>query len=111
MIDWFCGLGNFTLPRAHRRARGALGLEGSEALVQRSRENAARNGLDAVASFAARNLFELPPDDLVAGPADRWLVDPPPEGRVRARQALAELHADRRSRRAGSHRNGIVYVS
>ena len=46
MIDWFCGLGNFTLPIA-TRAREVLGIEGSEALVQRARENAARNGLAA----------------------------------------------------------------
>ena len=42
MIDWFCGLGNFTLPLA-TRAREVLGIEGSEALVARSRENYARN--------------------------------------------------------------------
>src|SRR5574343_1354027 len=38
VIDWFCGLGNFTLPLA-RQAREVLGIEGSEALVARSREN------------------------------------------------------------------------
>ncbi|HWH81173.1 MAG TPA: 23S rRNA (uracil(1939)-C(5))-methyltransferase RlmD, partial [Burkholderiaceae bacterium] len=41
-IDWFCGLGNFTLPLA-TRARAVLGIEGSEMLVQRARENAALN--------------------------------------------------------------------
>jgi 23S rRNA (uracil1939-C5)-methyltransferase len=38
VIDWFCGLGNFTLPLA-TQAREVLGIEGSEALVARSREN------------------------------------------------------------------------
>jgi 23S rRNA (uracil1939-C5)-methyltransferase len=42
VIDWFCGLGNFTLPLA-TQAREVLGIEGSEALVARSRENYARN--------------------------------------------------------------------
>ena len=41
-------------------SREVLGIEGSEALVQRSRENAARNGLSATTRFEARNLFELP---------------------------------------------------
>jgi len=30
VIDWFCGLGNFSLPLA-RRARQVLGIEGSGA--------------------------------------------------------------------------------
>src|SRR6478609_186394 len=42
VIDWFCGLGNFTLPIA-TRAREVLGIEGSETLVARSRENYERN--------------------------------------------------------------------
>ena len=92
VIDWFCGLGNFTLPIA-TRAREVLGIEGSETLVQRSRENAVRNGLAAKASFAARNLFELTPDDLVAyGVADKWLIDPPREGAFALVKALADLH-------------------
>jgi hypothetical protein len=39
VIDWFCGLGNFTLPLATRAAQ-VLGIEGSEVLVQRARDNA-----------------------------------------------------------------------
>jgi 23S rRNA (uracil1939-C5)-methyltransferase len=94
VIDWFCGLGNFTLPIA-TMAREVLGVEGSEALVQRSRENAVVNKLDAKASFAARNLFELTPADLAAyGAADKWLVDPPREGAFALAKALADLHAD-----------------
>jgi 23S rRNA (uracil1939-C5)-methyltransferase len=58
VIDWFCGLGNFTLAIA-RGARAVLGLEGSEALVQRARDNAARNGLGERTTFGVRNLFEL----------------------------------------------------
>ena len=80
VIDWFCGLGNFTLPIA-TQARAVLGVEGSEALVQRSRENAALNGLADCTQFAARNLFELSATDLAAyGQADKWLIDPPREG-------------------------------
>ena len=109
VIDWFCGLGNFTLPIA-TRAREVLGIEGSETLVQRSRENALRNGLADRASFAARNLFELSADDLVAyGAADKWLVDPPREGAFALAKALADLHAAPRADWAPPRR--IVYVS
>jgi 23S rRNA (uracil1939-C5)-methyltransferase len=69
-------------------------VEGSEALVQRSRQNAQRNGLTDKTSFEARNLFEITPDDLVAfGPADKWLVDPPREGAFALAKALADLQS------------------
>ncbi len=111
VIDWFCGLGNFTLPIA-RTAREVLGIEGSEALVQRSRENALRNGLAEKASFAARNLFELPAADLAAyGSADKWLVDPPREGAFALAKALAELHADPSPAPGWQPPQRIVYVS
>jgi len=111
LIDWFCGLGNFTLPIA-TLAREVLGIEGSEALVQRSRENAVHNGLSRKASFAARNLFELTPADLVAfGNADRWLVDPPREGAFALAKALADLHADHALAPGYQPPKRIVYVS
>lgn len=96
VIDWFCGLGNFTLPLA-TRAREVLGIEGSEALVARSRENLRHNqgrgaGL-APTQFVARNLFEMTPQMLQAdGVADKWLVDPPREGAFALAKALADLH-------------------
>jgi 23S rRNA (uracil1939-C5)-methyltransferase len=94
VIDWFCGLGNFTLPIA-TQARGVLGLEGSEALVMRSRENAVLNGLASKTEFLARNLFEITPQELASyGVADKWLVDPPREGAFALAKALAELAAD-----------------
>jgi 23S rRNA (uracil1939-C5)-methyltransferase len=88
VIDWFCGLGNFTLPIA-TRAREVLGIEGSESLVARSRANAALNdarhpGLAARTRFVARDLFELTAEQLAAdGAVDKWLVDPPREGASR----------------------------
>ncbi|MFT3816335.1 MAG: 23S rRNA (uracil(1939)-C(5))-methyltransferase RlmD [Rubrivivax sp.] len=93
VIDWFCGLGNFTLPLA-TRAREVLGIEGSETLVQRARDNAAAAGLDAKTRFEARNLFEIGVADLVAaGAAQRWLVDPPREGAFALAKALADWRA------------------
>jgi 23S rRNA (uracil1939-C5)-methyltransferase len=94
VIDWFCGLGNFALPLA-TKAREVLGVEGSEALLQRSRDNARRNGLADKTSFEAHNLFEITRDDLLAyGSAQKWLVDPPREGAFAIVKALAEMDAD-----------------
>ena len=111
VIDWFCGLGNFTLPLA-TQAREVLGIEGSETLVQRSRENAALNGLAQKASFTARNLFEVTPAELASyGSADKWLVDPPREGAFALAKALADLHADANLAPGFVAPQRIVYVS
>ena len=116
VIDWFCGLGNFTLPIA-TTAREVLGVEGSEALVARSRENLARNGEGrakpfAPTTFAARNLFEMTPEQLVAdGVAEKWLVDPPREGAFALAKALADLHQQPELRGDWTPPKRIVYVS
>lgn len=102
VIDWFCGLGNFTLPIA-TQAREVLGIEGSESLVARSRENLAYNidltradQLLCDTQFVARNLFEMTPAMLIAdGVAQKWLVDPPRDGAFALCQALADLHQQR----------------
>jgi len=99
IIDWFCGLGNFTLPIA-TQAGAVLGVEGSETLVARSRDNYMKNKALALTGralaateFVARNLFEMTPEILVAdGAADKWLVDPPREGAFALVRALADLH-------------------
>jgi len=99
IIDWFCGLGNFTLPIA-TQAGAVLGVEGSETLVARSRDNYMKNKALALTGralaateFVARNLFEMTPEILVAdGSADKWLVDPPREGAFALVRALADLH-------------------
>jgi 23S rRNA (uracil1939-C5)-methyltransferase len=107
VIDWFCGLGNFTLPLA-TRALEVLGIEGSEALVQRARDNARANGLGANTRFEAQNLFEIGPADLARhGTADRWLVDPPREGAFALAKAVADVHAAGGATLPGR----IVYVS
>jgi 23S rRNA (uracil1939-C5)-methyltransferase len=111
VIDWFCGLGNFTLPIA-TRAREVLGVEGSEALVARSRENAELNGLATRVSFAASNLFEIEAASLaVVGAAEKWLVDPPREGAFALVKALVELAADESAQGACRLPHRIVYVS
>jgi 23S rRNA (uracil1939-C5)-methyltransferase len=116
VIDWFCGLGNFTLPLA-TLAREVLGIEGSEALVSRSGETDVFNQANrskplAPTSFVARNLFEMTPELLRQdGAADKWLVDPPREGAFSLVQALAELHQQPELRQGWVPPKRIVYVS
>lgn len=118
VIDWFCGLGNFTLPLA-TQAGEVLGIEGSETLVARSRVNyeanrAARKEGEPLAptKFVARNLFEMTPEMLVAdGYADRWLVDPPREGAFALAKAVADLHQQSELRGTWKPPKRIVYVS
>jgi 23S rRNA (uracil1939-C5)-methyltransferase len=101
IIDMFCGLGNFTLPIA-RSGATVLGIEGSQALVQRAEENAALNGLSAQCAFAVTNLFEATAENFSAlGHVDKLLIDPPREGAVALVNALPA--------EGGPHR--IVYVS
>jgi 23S rRNA (uracil1939-C5)-methyltransferase len=99
VIDWFCGLGNFTLPLA-TQARKVLGVEGSDALIARARQNYERNRSEAqsrraltATEFIARNLFSMTPAQLVKdGTAEKWLVDPPREGAFELFKSLAALH-------------------
>lgn len=96
VIDWFCGLGNFTLPLA-TQAASVLGVEGSETLVQRAGDNLLLNQAQrarplAPTRFVARNLFEIVGDGLLAdGAAHKWLIDPPREGAFALVKALVEL--------------------
>jgi 23S rRNA (uracil1939-C5)-methyltransferase len=118
VIDWFCGLGNFTLPIA-TTAKEVVGIEGSEALVARSRDNFARNQSMrgdgkrlAPTTFIARNLFEMTPDMLMAdGIADKWLIDPPREGAFALAKAMAELNESAELRGTWQFPKRIVYVS
>ena len=116
VIDWFCGLGNFTLPIA-TMAGQVLGVEGSDALIARARDNLAWNQSQRKTTFAptqfvARNLFDMTPELLVAdGSADKWLVDPPREGAFALAQALAALHQEPDLKQGWKPPRRIVYVS
>ena len=116
VIDWFCGLGNFTLPLATVAAE-VLGVEGAESLVARSRENYAANQAPrsvplASTKFVARNLFEMTPQVLAAdGVAQKWLIDPPREGAFALVQALGELIGSSGKDAAWTPPQRIVYVS
>ena len=101
IADFFCGIGNFTLPIACRGAQ-VVGIEGSAALVRRAQENAAHNGLADRTTFRAADLFEATAESVEAlGALDRALVDPPREGAIAVVKALPPDGGPRR----------IVYVS
>lgn len=93
VIDFFCGLGNFTLPLATRAAH-VWGIEGSATLVERARVAAQDNALADRTSFAVGNLFDWTHEDwstalLAAGHLDKVLIDPPREGALAVVRALA----------------------
>ena len=101
IADFFCGLGNFTLPIA-RRGAVVIGVEGHPALVRRAGEIAAANRLAARASFRTADLFAATPESVEAlGPLDKALLDPPREGAIALVKALPGDGAPQR----------VVYVS
>ena len=84
IIDWFCGLGNFTLPIA-TLAKEVVGIEGSQSMVDLAQFNFKLNSSspDRLCSvnFYAQNLFDMTDEKLYQlGRADKWLIDPPREG-------------------------------
>jgi 23S rRNA (uracil1939-C5)-methyltransferase len=101
IADFFCGLGNFTLPIARSGAE-VLGVEGSDALVKRAAQNAAYNGLSANTTFRSMNLFEMTEELLLSmGKYDKWLIDPPRDGAMELVKSITPAIAPER----------IVYVS
>src|SRR5690554_436163 len=99
VLDLFCGLGNFTLPLA-RRAGQVIGVEGSEAMVERGYENARANAI-ANADFYAFDLTqEANKQPWAKGKYDRVLIDPPRTGALEMMPLVA---------RSGAQK--IVYVS
>lgn len=116
VIDWFCGLGNFTLPIAIN-SKKVIGVEGSSSLLKWAAKNQEMNfsmssEYDSNIQFMERNLFEMTPEDLSGfGVADKWLIDPPREGAFSLVKALAQLKST--ETRAGVFRPPvrIVYIS
>ena len=99
VLDLFCGLGNFTIPAA-KRAGKVVGVEVSQAMVQRGYENARRNGLENL-EFHAWDLSQDISGQAWARQAyDRILIDPPRTGALEMVKLMPRLGASR-----------IVYVS
>jgi len=99
VLDLFCGLGNFTIPMACL-AKEVVGIEGSEVMVSRGRENAELNDLDNV-SFSVANLqADFTKAAWVKKGFDKILIDPPRSGALDIVNHISKFKAQR-----------IVYVS
>ncbi|WP_020406165.1 23S rRNA (uracil(1939)-C(5))-methyltransferase RlmD [Hahella ganghwensis] len=101
ILDLFCGLGNFTLPLA-RQTGHVVGVEGSQAMVERGYHNARKNGIENVEFHAAD--LHLPMTESQqkpwVGEYDRILLDPPRSGAEEIVKSIELFNAAR-----------IVYVS
>jgi 23S rRNA (uracil1939-C5)-methyltransferase len=106
IADFFCGLGNFTLPIARSGAH-VFGFEGSAALVARALESAQLNKLQANAEFSEADLFLMTPEKLAElGHFDKWLIDPPRDGALELIRSLPAAEEQ-----SGPRPKRIVYVS
>src|SRR5690606_15660794 len=102
IADFFCGLGNFTLPLA-RRAKAVTGFESSHAMVERATRYAAQV-ICGNARFELLDLFESADalaDQFNVDQFDKVLLDPPRAGAKSACERLAKF----------KHLRRIVYVS
>ena len=114
IIDWFCGLGNFTLPIA-TLAREVVGIEGSQSMVDLAQFNFKLNSSspDRLCSvnFYAQNLFDMTDEKLYQlGIADKWLIDPPREGAHALINSLVSL-IQKKELTNWSAPKRIVYIS
>ncbi|HSI24993.1 MAG TPA: 23S rRNA (uracil(1939)-C(5))-methyltransferase RlmD [Methylotenera sp.] len=88
IADFFCGIGNFTLPIA-RSGSQVLGLEGLANLVERANESAHLNSINNV-KFGVADLFKMTPESLAElGAFDKWLIDPPRDGAFELVKAIS----------------------
>lgn len=95
LLDLFCGLGNFSLPLAPH-LKQVIGVEGSLAMVERARNNAALNGLSNT-EFHCADLSQ--PITASAwfrqGRADLILLDPPRSGAAELLPQLLQLKPEK----------------
>ncbi len=81
ILDLFCGLGNFTIPLA-TMSNYVVGVEGSEAMVERGFENAKLNHLDNVKFYAADLTQDNSDEPWALEGFDKVLIDPPRSGAI-----------------------------
>jgi 23S rRNA (uracil1939-C5)-methyltransferase len=99
ILDLFCGLGNFSLPMA-TKANFVLGVEGSEAMVDRGRENAQRMELDNLEFDSADLTENLETKHWASYGFTKVLIDPPRSGALEILAAVTALKPEK-----------IVYIS
>ena len=99
ILDFFCGLGNFSLPAARHCAR-VVGVEGSQEMVDRAFMNATANHITNASFYAADltqpNIFTT----LKGFDFTKLLLDPPRTGAFEIVKEINQLSPER-----------IVYVS
>lgn len=99
VLDLFCGLGNFSLPMS-KFCSYVVGVEGSQAMVERALMNAKSNNL-ANLSFYAANLDDVEAvKNIVQQSFNKVLIDPPRSGALELVKQIDKLNPER-----------IVYVS
>lgn len=99
ILDLFCGLGNFSLPLA-RRCNKVIGIEGSDAMVERAKNNAIDNAI-VNTKFYCANLDEMDAmRQVVPDEVTKILLDPPRTGALAIVKQIHKLNPKR-----------IVYVS
>lgn len=99
ILDLFCGLGNFSLPMAKKCAK-VIGIEGSQAMVERAFMNARKNQIDQVEFFAANLDDPQQIQTTIKGHFNKLLIDPPRSGALEIVKAMGKWMPER-----------IVYVS
>lgn len=78
VLDCFTHTGSFALNAARGGAKHVTAVDVSESAVEMARANAVRNGLDAVMTCTAVNVFDLLPQlERESSPYDLIILDPP----------------------------------
>ena len=99
VLDLFCGLGNFSLPMAKLSAT-VVGVEGSDAMVERASMNARANGISNTEFFCANLEDESALTGLSHHHFNKILLDPPRTGAMEIVKQMNKINPQR-----------IVYVS
>ena len=99
VLDLFCGLGNFSLPLARKSAL-VVGVEGSDAMVERASMNAKVNGITNTEFFCANLEDETALSGLLHYQFNKILLDPPRTGAMEIVRQIDKINPQR-----------IVYVS
>lgn len=99
IYDFFCGLGNFTLPIATFGSK-VIGFDGNKELISSAMDNAKFNKLSVL--FKEIDLFKIKSEDIQnLQKADKWLIDPPRDG---AKELINSIKLTNRPSK-------IVYIS
>lgn len=99
IIDFFCGLGNFSLPMASM-SQFVTGVEGSDTMVNRALQNAKSNGLENCEFFSADLSKPFKDQAWTKLKVDKILLDP---ARIGAKELVEEISCFKAQK--------IVYVS